>query len=100
MTNETKTEPKKKEKNDGAKSGPEQVIRDGGIAAMICPRCRTAIAATATSSAIDSPDTYRQALEGLSSLSYSRPGTYPGARSSHAPAWPVTRLMAPDAGQR
>lgn len=38
MTNETKTEPKKKEKSEGAKSGPEQVIRDGGIAAMIWRR--------------------------------------------------------------
>jgi len=38
MTNETKTEPKKKEKSEGSKSGPEQVFRDGGIAAMIWRR--------------------------------------------------------------
>ena len=38
MTHETKIETKKKEKADAAKSGPEQVIRDGGIAAMIWRR--------------------------------------------------------------
>ena len=38
MTNELKTEPKKKDKSDEAKKGPEQVIRDGGIAAMIWRR--------------------------------------------------------------
>ena len=39
MTDELKTEPKKKkETSDGAKKGPEQVIRDGGIAAMIWRR--------------------------------------------------------------
>jgi hypothetical protein len=38
MTNELKTEPKKKEKTDGTKKGPEQVIRDGGVAAMIWRR--------------------------------------------------------------
>jgi len=39
MTEEHKTEPKrKKETSDGAKKGPEQVIRDGGIAAMIWRR--------------------------------------------------------------
>jgi hypothetical protein len=38
MTNELKSEPKKKEKTDGAKKGPEQVIRDGAIAAMIWRR--------------------------------------------------------------
>ncbi|WP_442483358.1 hypothetical protein [Aeoliella sp. SH292] len=37
MTNELKTEPKKKEKEDGSKK-PEHVIRDGGIAAMIWRR--------------------------------------------------------------
>jgi len=36
MTDEQKPEPKrKKESSDGAKKGPEHVIRDGGIAAMI-----------------------------------------------------------------
>ncbi len=39
MTDEQKTELKrKKESSDGAKKGPEQVIRDGGIAAMIWRR--------------------------------------------------------------
>ena len=39
MTDEQKPEPKKKkETSDGAKKGPEQVIRDGGIAAMIWRR--------------------------------------------------------------
>lgn len=39
MTDEQKSEPKKKkETSDGAKKGPEQVIRDGGIAAMIWRR--------------------------------------------------------------
>jgi hypothetical protein len=38
MTHETKPEPKKKEKSGGTKSGPEHVIRDGGIAAMIWRR--------------------------------------------------------------
>lgn len=38
MTNETKTDPKRKEKSEGAKNGPEHVIRDGGIAAMIWRR--------------------------------------------------------------
>lgn len=37
MNNESKTETKKKDKSDGAK-GPEHVIRDGGIAAMIWRR--------------------------------------------------------------
>ena len=39
MTDEQKSEPKrKKETSDGAKKGPEHVIRDGGIAAMIWRR--------------------------------------------------------------
>ena len=39
MTDEEKPETKKKKENsDGAKKGPEQVIRDGGIAAMIWRR--------------------------------------------------------------
>lgn len=38
MTNETRNEPKKREKADGPKKGPEHVIRDGGIAAMIWRR--------------------------------------------------------------
>lgn len=39
MTDEQKPEPKKKkESSDGAKNGPEHVIRDGGIAAMIWRR--------------------------------------------------------------
>lgn len=39
MTDEQKPEPKrKKESSDGAKKGPEHVIRDGGIAAMIWRR--------------------------------------------------------------
>ena len=38
MTNETKNEPRKKEKAEGAKKGPEQVVREGGIAAMIWRR--------------------------------------------------------------
>lgn len=38
MTNEIKPEPKKKEKSEGSKNGPEHVIRDGGIAAMIWRR--------------------------------------------------------------
>lgn len=40
MTEEQKTEPKKKSKesSDGAKNGPEHVIRDGGVAALIWRR--------------------------------------------------------------
>jgi hypothetical protein len=39
MTDELKTEPKKKkETSDGTKKGPQHVIRDGGIAAMIWRR--------------------------------------------------------------
>ena len=38
MTNESKIEPKKKERADGTKKGPEHVIREGGIAAMIWRR--------------------------------------------------------------
>ena len=39
MTDEEKPETKKKKKtSDGTKKGPEQVIRDGGIAAMIWRR--------------------------------------------------------------
>ena len=34
MTIETKTEPKRKEKSEGAKNGPEHVMRGRGIAAM------------------------------------------------------------------
>ena len=38
MTDEQKTEPKKKKETSEAKNGPEHVIRDGGVAAMIWRR--------------------------------------------------------------
>lgn len=38
MINESKSEPKKKDKAEGAPKGPAHVLRDGGIAAMVWRR--------------------------------------------------------------
>ena len=44
--------------------------------------------------------TYRQALTGLSWLSYSRAETYSAARTRHGPAVAVARGLTPHAGAR
>jgi hypothetical protein len=49
---------------------------------------------------IDPLQTYRQAIIRLSWLSYSRSQTYCDTRGCHSPARPLTRLVAPHAGQR